>query len=180
MLLARISNLRGLCCIFQSFSMKQTIIANASPSLVLSSKISGKALLAAISDFTKSIFFWRIMGMHSARWFRDVKRWPCFQEMVAKCRLLKGDYLPSVELPQAHVDRVSLLEWKKNAFFHVCLISPISCWHISRLSCRQLDNSLVSYRVKRSKRNSISTPTPMYYCLCTKYRKPGLKRCRTK
>ena len=89
MLLARISNLRSLCCIFQSLSMKPTIIANASPSLVLPSKITEKALLAAISDFTKSISFWRIMGMNSARWFGDVKRWPYFSRNGHKLSTFK-------------------------------------------------------------------------------------------
>ena len=90
--------------------MKRMIIANASPSLVLPSKITEKALLAAISDFTKSISFWWIMGMNSARWIRDVKRWPYFSKMVANCWLLKGEYLPSVELPQAHIDRASCVQ----------------------------------------------------------------------
>ena len=109
MLLARTSSLRSLCCIFQSLSMKRTTIANASPSLVLPSKITEKALLAAISDFTKSISFWWMVGMNSARWLRVVRRGPYFQEMVANCRLLKEGYLPSATLPRARIDRASCL-----------------------------------------------------------------------
>ena len=33
-----------------------------------------------------------------------------FQEMVANCQLLKEEYLPSVEFPEAHIDRASCLQ----------------------------------------------------------------------
>ena len=88
MLLARISNLRSLCCIFQSLSMKRTIIANASPSLVL-----------PIKDHRKSAVC--IMKYGAVRKSCRNGR---------KLSTFKGEYLPSVELPQADIDRASCLQ----------------------------------------------------------------------
>ena len=89
MLLARISNLRSLCCIFQSLSMKRTIIANASPSLVFHQRSQKKHCWQLFRISQNSISFSQIMEMNSARWFRDVKRWQYFSRNGRKLSTLK-------------------------------------------------------------------------------------------
>ena len=99
MLLARISNLRSLCCIFQSLSMKRTIIANASPSCWQLFRIS-----QSLSPSDES---WEWILLDESEMLSDDH---IFQQMVANCWLLKGEYLPLVELPQAHFDRASCFQ----------------------------------------------------------------------
>ena len=110
MLLARISNLRSLCCIFQSLSMKRTIIANASPSLVFHQRSQKKhcwQLFLISQSLSPSDESWEWILLDESEMLSDDH---IFQQMVANCWLLKGEYLPSVELPQAHIDRASCFQ----------------------------------------------------------------------
>ena len=110
MLLARISNLRSLCCIFQSLSMKRTIIANASPSLVFHQRSQKKhcwQLFRISQSLSPSDESWKWILLDGSEMSSDDN---IFQEMVANCRLWKGEYLPSVEFPQTHIDRASCLQ----------------------------------------------------------------------